>query len=170
MKKGISKRVARIKASGKSGKEAKQLARKRASSYASKQKASVGIGAGKKGTMKRKLFKEGGSKANLASYRALDKSERKLVKKQMSSARKAGVKVSAKKAVASATKRSAATKTMGLKQQTATARNGGMSQNAIAAMIRRAAGLAGTKDGTKKIPSSFKYQGPGGSTGRNTKR
>lgn len=86
MKKGVKKRVQRIKASGKaSGKEAKQLARSRAKDYRSKSKAqkankTESIGRGKKGSTKRELWKEGGTKAELEAMRSLSKTQKKQVR------------------------------------------------------------------------------------------
>jgi len=106
VKKGIEKRVARITAKGEAtGKEAKQLARKRAETYKAKggtpkpsgtskpvSGTKVGnkpkdskVGPGKKNTLKRELYKAGGSKKDLKTLQAELKPTRKTIKKSSQS-------------------------------------------------------------------------------------
>ena len=93
-RKGVQKRVARLKASGMSGKEAKQTARKRAAAYSKRTSSqrsnrsgsdisgtSQAIGRGKQGSLKRKLWKAGGTKSELRALRAQTKSTRKHIKR-----------------------------------------------------------------------------------------
>ena len=83
MKQGIKKRVARIEAKGEAtGKEAKQLARKRAASYQSgTSSSSKKTGPGKKNTLKREVYKAGGTKSEVAALKAQPKTVRKSIKK-----------------------------------------------------------------------------------------
>jgi hypothetical protein len=89
MKPGVSKRAQRIAAADPSlsKRNVRQLAKRRAKTYQSRLAAqasnkSEGIGRGKaKGTLKRKLWKAGGTKSELKALKVQPKTVRKSIKK-----------------------------------------------------------------------------------------
>jgi len=146
---GLKKRMKRISASnaGMGKSEVKALAKKRKGSYQTKLASSGGMGAGKKGSVKRDIFKEGGTKANLANYRSLKKADKNALKTQTKDNRKAGIgkrtlkNITAVKKQATKRDTKALQKKMEKWQASSKARTSAGAKTG--AQIREAAGLTG---------------------------